>query len=504
MWDAEDVECSSVLENDAEAICKQFAGDMQKCDAQLDCFWDAKDRECSEVKQGAGPAGTHVPVGTTCATLTTETACAGTAACFWDEPLCVNVVQAVNVCQVYTTPKLCSTNALCHWKTSCVFATPSFHLTKEHMGQLFMPMQMAPATGYQPVPGAQPQAGFAPAGQQQMQPQQPGMVPQQQPGMVPQQQQPGMLPQQPQAQPGMQPQQPGMVQPAQPGAAAPTYGTQPGMPAAQPQQPGMQPQQPGMVQPAQPGMPAAQGPYGGQGRAQFCKMLSKQECFGPSLQPGEYCMWDAEDFECSSYNEHDAEGLCKQYGLNPQQCDAQLDCFWDEKDHECSDVKGIAFSSRGRGAASIRTTCINYKTAETCAAQASCFWEQSGNQKVCVNVVQAVNVCRVLTSPITCSTNILCTWQGSSCDLASGHWLTQVNAKTAVDPKQTAHTMKNTKTQKKSSTNISFFPSLIMVILGFAVGVLATLGCRKKKQTDFQTPLDMDYVQQTNQGDTFA
>jgi hypothetical protein len=247
-----------------------------------------------------------------------------------------------------------------------------------------------------------------------------------------------------------------------------------------------------------------QGPYGGQGRAQFCKMLSKQECFGPSLQPGEYCMWDAEDFECSSYNEHDAEGLCKQYGLNPQQCDAQLDCFWDEKDHECSDVKGIAFSSRGRGAASIRTTCINYKTAETCAAQASCFWEQSGNQKVCVNVVQAVNVCRVLTSPITCSTNILCTWQGSSCDLASGHWLTQVNAKTAVDPKQTAHTMKNTKTHKKSSTNISFIPSLIMVILGFAVGVLATLGCRKKKQTDFQTPLDMDYVQQTNQGDTFA
>merc|ERR1711902_234250 len=137
--------------------------------------------------------------------------------------------------------------------------------------------------------------------------------------MVPQQQQPGMLPQQPQAQPGMQP------------------------------------QQPGMVQPAQPGVPAAQGPYGGQGRAQFCKMLSKQECFGPSLQPGEYCMWDAEDFECSSYNEHDAEGLCKQYGLNPQQCDAQMDCFWDEKDHECTDVKGI-IPGRGRGGASIRTT----------------------------------------------------------------------------------------------------------------------------------------------------
>jgi len=213
-------------------------------------------------------------------------------------------------------------------------------------------------------------------------------------------------------------------------------------------------------------------------------------------------MWDAEDFECSSYNEHDAEGLCKQYGLNPQQCDAQMDCFWDEKDHECTDVKGI-IPGRGMGGASIRTTCVNYKTAETCAAQASCFWEQSQNQKVCVNVIQAVNVCRVLTSPVTCSTNILCTWQGSSCDLASGHWLTQVNSKTS-NPKK-AHTMKNTKTEKKSSTQIYFFPSLVMVILGFAAGVLATLGCRKKKQTtDFQTPLDMDYVQQTNQGDLYA
>jgi len=214
-------------------------------------------------------------------------------------------------------------------------------------------------------------------------------------------------------------------------------------------------------------------------------------------------MWDAEDFECSSYNEHDAEGLCKQYGLNPQQCDAQMDCFWDEKDHECTDVKGI-IPGRGMRGASIRTTCVNYKTAETCAAQASCFWEQSQSQKVCVNVVQAVNVCRVLTSPVTCSTNILCTWQGSSCDLASGHWLTQVNSKTST-PKA-AHTMKNSsQTEKKSSsTKISFIPSLIMVILGFAAGVLATLGCRKKKQTDFQTPLDMDYVQQTNQGDTYA
>lgn len=208
-------------------------------------------------------------------------------------------------------------------------------------------------------------------------------------------------------------------------------------------------------------------------------------------------MWDAEDFECSSYNEHDAEGLCKQYGLNPQQCDAQMDCFWDEKDHECTDVKGI-IPGRGKGGASLRTTCMNYKTAETCAAQASCFWEQSQNQKVCVNVVQAVNVCRVLTSPVTCSTNILCTWQGSSCDLASGHWLTLLNH-------NAAHPMKNTKTEKKSSMQVSFIPSLIMVILGFAVGVLATLGCWwKKKQTDFQTPLDMDYVQQTDNGDTYA
>merc|ERR1719242_2219482 len=148
------------------------------------------------------------------------------------------------------------------------------------------------------------------------------MVPQQQPGVPAYGTQPGMTPQQ-----QMQPQQPGMVPQQQPGV--PAYGTQPGMtPQAQPQQPGMQPQQPGMVPQAQPGLPQ-QRPYGGQGRAQFCKMLSKQECFGPSIQPGEYCMWDAEDFECSSYNEHDAEGLCKQYGLNPQQCDAQLDCFWD-------------------------------------------------------------------------------------------------------------------------------------------------------------------------------
>jgi len=212
-------------------------------------------------------------------------------------------------------------------------------------------------------------------------------------------------------------------------------------------------------------------------------------------------MWDAEDFECSSFSEHDAEGICKQFGLNPQQCDAQMDCFWDEKDHECTDVKGI-IPGRGTRGAALRTNCMNYKTAETCAAQASCFWEQG--QKNCMNVVQAPNVCRVLTSPVTCSTNILCTWQGSACDLATGHWLTQVNSK-ASDP-NTAHTkkMKNSNTEKKSSTQVSFIPSLIMIILGFAVGVLATLGCRKKKETDLQTPLDMDYVQQKDEADMYA
>merc|ERR1719265_1794094 len=149
MWDAEDFECSSVRRNDAEAICKQFAGDMQKCDAQLDCFWDAKDRECSEVEQGMPP---HVVVGTNCATFTTETGCAGTASCFWDDRLCVNVVQAVNVCQVYTTPKLCSTNVLCQWKTTCVFAG-SMHY---RLGASHGASQMAP---YAPVAAA-PQAGY--------------------------------------------------------------------------------------------------------------------------------------------------------------------------------------------------------------------------------------------------------------------------------------------------------------------------------------------------------
>jgi len=483
MWDAEDFECSSVLEGDAEAICKQFAGDMQKCDAQLDCFWDTKDRECNEVKQGAGA---HVVVRTTCATLRTETDCAGTAACFWDDQLCVNVVQAVNVCQVYTTPKLCSTNALCHWQGSCMFATNQFHLSKEHVGSLFLPQQMgAPATGYQPVPAA-PQPGFAPAGQQ-MGPQQPAAYPGQtpmapQPGM-----QPGMVPQQPMT-PGMAPQQPGAY---------------PGAPAAQPQ-PGAYPAQPAApAAPVAPAQPATNNyPPNSSMNPQFCKMLSKQECFGPSLQPGEYCMWDAEDFECSSFSEHDAEGLCKQYGLNPQHCDAQMDCFWDEKDHECSDVKGI-IPFRGSHGASIRTTCMNYKTVETCAAQASCFWEQSQTQSTCVNVYQAVNVCRVLSTPVACSTNILCTWQGSACDLATGHWLTQVNSAKTSDTKHSTH-MKHTKTESKSSTKISFFPSVVMVILGFSVGVLATLGCRKKKETDFQTPLDMDYVQQTDGCDRYA
>jgi len=480
MWDAEDRECESVEEKNAEEICQKFI-QPQECDAQLDCFWDSKDRECSEVKQGAGD---HMVVRTTCASLTTETSCAGTASCFWDDNLCINVVQAVNVCQVYTTPKLCSTNVVCHWTTTCVFARERFHmLSKAHIGELYAPNVMP---GYQQpaAPGAAP--GFA-AGAQQP-PMQSGGYPQQPqpaaPGV------PGMAPQQPaypgQAAPAPQTGYPGAAQPA-----APQAGAYPGATAPQtPAQPAYNPP------PATPNY----GPSSASMKSQYCKSLSKQECFGPSIQLGEYCMWDAEDFECSSFSEHDAEGLCKPFGLNPQQCDAQLDCFWDEKDHECSDVKGI-IPGRGRGPSAIRTTCQNYNTPETCAAQASCFWEQSQSGTACVNVVQALNVCRVLADPVTCSTNILCTWQGSSCDLANGHWLTQVN-QNANNPAKAHIAKKNqSKTGSTSKSSMAVVPSVFMVLLGFAVGVLATLGCGTKKSTpdDYKTPLDLDYVQQTDE-----
>merc|ERR1711879_204486 len=57
----------------------------------------------------------------------------------------------------------------------------------------------------------------------------------------------------------------------------------------------------------------------------------------------------------------------------------------------------------------------NFKNVDQCASQAMCFWDNT----VCINVIQATNVCSVLEQPQPCSTNPLCHWQNNKCELAN-------------------------------------------------------------------------------------
>jgi len=229
--------------------------------------------------------------------------------------------------------------------------------------------------------------------------------------------------------------------PAQGMAPAPAHGA---VPQAAPAQ-GMAPAHPGAhhgapaVRPPPPAAPVV---------PQDCRRLMEPQCFGPSLKRGEVCMYDAEDFECRSRLSTDVEAVCKQFDRDPLKCDAHKDCFYDQLDRECSEIK---FPGQGgRGAAGhgqwampnlgpamtyVSGTCSNYKDLHSCAGAAQCFWDSAAAPGVCINALQAANVCHVLNTPQFCSTNMLCRWQNNMCSPTAGGRLRK-----AHEPMTSEHT----------------------------------------------------------------
>jgi len=221
------------------------------------------------------------------------------------------------------------------------------------------------------------------------------------------------------------------VAPAAPTHVAPT----PGAPPAPTHGHGMPPAPHGMPPAPHHGAPSVRPPApAAPVMPQDCRRLMEPQCFGPSLKPGEVCMYDAEDFECRSRLSTDVEAICKQFDRNPVKCDAHKDCFYDQLDLECSEMKfpgqggkggrpgqgQWAMPNLGPAMSYVSGTCSNYKDVHSCAGAAQCFWDPSAAPGVCINALQAANVCHVLNTPQFCSTNMLCHWQNNMCSPMAG------------------------------------------------------------------------------------
>lgn len=204
---------------------------------------------------------------------------------------------------------------------------------------------------------------------------------------------PGMMAQ------GQMPARNGVVPPQYPGASA-TMGGAPSTPASPARGTGV-------VTPT-----GTQAGSQQTGTPRFCKSLPELQCFGPSSEPGKLCYWDAEDFECSEATRGSIEAVCKQFGRDPTACDANENCFWDAKDYECSEIEfGMHFQRPV-----LRQQCSTFRTMPDCTSHADCFFDTTSN--LCMNVVQAKNVCGVYNSPVLCSTNRLCHFRNGVCALA--------------------------------------------------------------------------------------
>lgn len=217
----------------------------------------------------------------------------------------------------------------------------------------------------------------------------------------------------------------------------------------------------------------------GSSQPRFCKSLPELQCFGPALEPGKLCYWDAEDFECSEATTGSIEAVCKQYGRDPTACDANENCFWDAKDFECSEIEyGMHFMKPV-----LQEQCSNYRQLSDCASRATCFFDTASN--LCMNVVQASNVCGVYTSPALCSTNRLCQFQNGICTVAR---TPQAGGLSGLHL-QSVH--ENTNAAASSTTSTEY---VVMMACGFAgslLGLLFAMGTqklcqRKASQEDYR------------------
>lgn len=210
-------------------------------------------------------------------------------------------------------------------------------------------------------------------------------------------------------------------------------------------------------------LPPASTPYPA---ARFCKALTQVECFGPSSRPGKICYWDAEDMECSAATQGSIEAVCKQFARDPAQCDAHENCFWDAKDYECSEIE----YGRGFRKPILTQQCSTFRSLNDCASVSSCFWDTTSN--LCVNVVQATNVCGVYNTPVLCATNRLCHFRNGVCSLDQQ---TQLPGRAGLHL-QSVH--EDTPADSSASGN----DYVIMFACGFSgslLGLLFALGAQK-------------------------
>merc|ERR1711879_981368 len=219
----------------------------------------------------------------------------------------------------------------------------------------------------------------------------------------------------------------------------------------------------------------------------YCKSLPQVQCFGASNRLGRMCFWDAEDFECVEAAANDVEAICGQYSRDPVQCSLHQDCFWDARDGECNEVKKMPFKNKPV----LMAICGNFKTVDQCASQAMCFWDNT----VCINVIQAANVCSVLEQPQPCSTNPLCHWQNNKCELAN------IPAPLAggLRLQKTLDMPKATNTSSKTADYLIMFAcGFTGALIGLLFALVTQKVCQKSQQGGEEYDFYRDIVLEVN------
>merc|ERR1711941_150562 len=156
------------------------------------------------------------------------------------------------------------------------------------------------------------------------------------------------------------------------------------------------------------------------------------------------------------------------------------DCFWDARDGECSEVKKMPFKNKPV----LMAICGNFKTVDQCASQAMCFWDNT----VCINVIQATNVCSVLEQPQTCSTNPICHWQNNKCELAN------IPAPSAggLRLQKTLELPKATDTSSKTADYLIMFAcGFTGALIGLLFALVTQIVCQKSKQASTSNPFHL-------------
>lgn len=354
---------------------------------------------------------------------------------------------------------LSNNQVACHSKPGCVFEDFECKIQKQPLAPVMhnggtVPSPYAGFTPQVPAQGFGPIAGGYSNG---VSPMAPGMLPHN--GMPPTHQAGAQQPGVPSAhQPGVpSAHQPGLPSAQQPGLPSAHQSSDPSANIAPAHQPGSAPGNSIQHIPTDPPRPLI---------PQQCKTLTQALCFGPSVTPQELCIWDGEDAECMSSPASDIEAICKQFAQDPIKCDEHENCFWDELDFECAENKFPTPAEMGQGKGGkpvfVSSVCSSFKDVNSCAAQAKCFWDSTAYHVagVCVNVIQAQNVCRVLNSPVHCSTNMLCHWRGNVCQASAGL--------RAVFHKPTSSLPSNDENSSewKSYTFMGIYASILGVMVG--------------------------------------